>query len=102
STRRIPNERLATTNELRSAPGERFFVPQLLGNEERFIAPSINRLMQLNPWGFDINMGCPVSHSLKHNWGVRLMGDIPYAASVVRMVKRHSPLPVSVKLRGGG
>ncbi len=101
STRKLPSERLHVTRELKVASGESFFVPQLLGNEEAFIGPSVKKLMELSPWGFDINMGCPQSHVLRHNWGVRLMGDANYAAEVVRMVKRHSPIPVSVKLRGG-
>lgn len=101
STRRIPNEKLETTNELKTAVNETHFIPQLLGNEEKFIAPSIEKLMTKKPWGFDINMGCPVSHTLKHNWGVRLMGDKNYAADIVRIVKKHSTIPVSVKLRGG-
>lgn len=101
STRKLPSERLHTTKELRISKDENHFVPQLLGNEESFIAPSIRKLMELSPWGFDINMGCPQSHVLRHNWGVRLMGDISYAADVVRITKRHSPVPVSVKLRGG-
>jgi tRNA-dihydrouridine synthase B len=101
STRKLPSERLHTTRELKTATGETHFVPQLLGNEESFIAPSVKKLMALSPWGFDINMGCPQSHVLRHNWGVRLMGDAAYAANVVGMVKRHSPVPVSVKLRGG-
>jgi len=100
STRRIPDEKLETTNELKTAPEEAFFVPQLLGNEEQYIAPSVKKLAQTNPWGFDINMGCPVSHTLKHNWGVRLMGDPGYAAQVVEWTKRSSDKPVSVKLRG--
>jgi tRNA-dihydrouridine synthase B len=101
STRKLPSERLHLTKELRVADGEKYFVPQLLGNEERFIAPSIQKLLELCPWGFDINMGCPQSHVLRHNWGVRLMGDQKYAADVVRVTKKHSPVPVSVKLRGG-
>ena len=101
STRRLPSEKLDSSRELRVAEGERFFVPQLLGNEEKFIAPSVKKLMALEPWGFDINMGCPQSHILRHNWGVRLMGDSAYAADVVRMVKAHTDRPVSVKLRGG-
>jgi tRNA-dihydrouridine synthase B len=101
STRRIPNEKLETTHELCMAENESFFIPQLLGNEEKYIAPSIEKLLQKNPFGFDINMGCPVSHTLKHNWGVRLMGDIPYAASIVKIAKKYSSVPVSVKLRGG-
>lgn len=101
STRRLPDEKLDQAHFLRIAENESHFVPQLLGNDEKYIAPSIQKLLALKPWGFDINMGCPVSHTLKHNWGVRLMGDKRYAAEVVEATKRNSPLPVSVKLRGG-
>lgn len=101
STRRIPSERLDDAISLRCAPGETGFIPQLLGNEEKFIAPSIAKLMQQGPWGFDINMGCPTSHTLRHNWGVLLVGDRAYASEVVRITKRHTSLPVSVKLRAG-
>ncbi|RDB37140.1 tRNA dihydrouridine synthase [Spirobacillus cienkowskii] len=101
STRRIPNEKLETTNELKVALGEKYYIPQLLGNEERYLAPSILKLLEQDPWGFDINMGCTVAHTLKHNWGVRLMGDEKYASDVVKIVKKFSTKPVSVKLRGG-
>jgi tRNA-dihydrouridine synthase len=101
STRKLPSERLHVTKELKTADAETHFVPQILGNEERFIAPSLSKLEILKPWGFDINMGCPQTHILRHNWGVRLMGDTAYAAEVVRIVKRHTKIPVSVKLRGG-
>lgn len=99
SSRRLPNENLATANELQCAVNEKLWLPQLLANEEKFIKPSIDKIMQLNPWGIDINMGCPVKHTLKHNWGVRLMGDGDYAAKVVEICKRHAAVPVSVKLR---
>ena len=101
STRRLPSCSYVHTNEIRTYQGEFGMIPQLLGNEEGFIAESIERLKPLQPWGIDINMGCPVKHTLKHNWGVRLMGDIDYASDIVRMVKRHTDLPVSVKLRAG-
>ena len=101
STRRLPSERLESSRELKISEGEDYFVPQILGNEEHFIRPSIEKLEKLSPWGFDINMGCPQSHILKHNWGVRLVGDARYAAEVVGHVKKATNLPVSVKLRGG-
>lgn len=101
STRRLPEEKLSSTNELKTAAGENHFIPQLLGNEEKYIGPSVKKLLEVEPWGFDINMGCPVSHTLRHNWGVRLMGDADYAARVVDFTKSQSNLPLSVKLRGG-
>ena len=36
STRRIPDEKLSTTNELKTAENEQFYIPQLLGNEEKY------------------------------------------------------------------
>lgn len=100
SSRRVPSEKLTSSRELRAAENESHFIPQLLCNEERFIEPSLRKLEQQNPWGFDINMGCPVSHVLKHNWGVRLMGDPQYAAQVVKTARRHTQSRLSVKMRG--
>jgi len=99
STLRLPNEKWDDLPGPLTSVGESGFIPQLLGNEENYIAGSIEKLLPLHPWGFDINMGCPASHQLAHNWGVRLLGDIDYAASVVQVTKKHSPYPVSVKLR---
>jgi tRNA-dihydrouridine synthase B len=100
STRRIPGENLTTSFELKTSENEDQFVPQLLGNEEKFINESVVKLKHLNPFAFDINMGCPVSHTLRHNWGVRLMGDPDYACQVLQYTKNASHVPVSVKLRG--
>lgn len=101
SSRRLPSERLERAENLFVAENERGLIPQILGNEERFIAPSLEKLMELNPWGIDINMGCPKKKNLSHNWGVLLLGDKRYAADVVRVTKKYSPRPVSVKLRAG-
>lgn len=102
STRRIPSENLELADSLFVSDSERgYVIPQLLGNEEKFIAPSMERLMGINPWGFDINMGCPSKKTLNHNWGVLLMGDKKYASEVVRITKKNTSRPVSVKLRAG-
>lgn len=100
SSRRLPTERIGDRPETAFTAGETL-VPQLLANEERFIVGSLRRLEEMRPVAIDINMGCPVSKALKHNWGVALMGDPRYAEEVVRTTVRHSPWPVSVKLRTG-
>lgn len=102
NSRRLPNEDLTTTPETLRAPTETGLVPQILGNEERYIAPSVGRLVEWGAEAIDINMGCPVQKALKHNYGVALMGDKDYAASVVAMTVKNSPVPVSVKLRAVG
>lgn len=101
SSRRLPYEDLATVPEGMVSVGDNFWVPQILGNEEKFIAESVKKLEAHGAHGIDINMGCPVKKALQHNYGVALMGDVDYAARVVEMTVRNTPLPVSVKLRAG-
>jgi tRNA-dihydrouridine synthase B len=101
STRLLPLEDVGQTPQTLVAPGEEDLIPQLLGNTEELIAQSIEKLKAIRPAGIDINMGCPVSKVLKHNWGVALMGDIAYAEKVVRETRRHTTLPLSVKMRTG-
>ncbi|MBM3801942.1 MAG: tRNA-dihydrouridine synthase family protein [Acidimicrobiia bacterium] len=101
STRLLPKEDVGHTPQTQVAPGEQDLVPQLLGNDERLIAQSLEKLQAISPAGIDINMGCPVSKVLKHNWGVALMGDIGYAEKVVRQTRRLTTLPLSVKMRTG-
>lgn len=103
NSRRVPGENLKTTPETLRRSEENNLVPQILGNEEVAIEKSVVRLV--NEWGasgIDINMGCPVQKALKHNYGVSLMGDVDYAAKVVEITKKHSTVPVSVKLRAVG
>lgn len=101
SSLRLPSERLDYADELKIAPGETGLVPQLLANDEWYIQRSLRKLDGIRPWGIDINMGCPVKKTLRHNWGVRLLGDPLYAAQVVSITKKHSTIPVSVKMRCG-
>ncbi len=100
SSWRLPKEKLGATFETFKG-NESPLVPQILGNEEGPIAESALKLIEWGAAGLDINMGCPVSKALRHNYGVALMGDASYAAEVVRMTVRHSSVPVSVKLRAG-
>jgi len=101
SSWKLPREVVGETAETFRAAGETHLVPQILGNEEGPIAESVRRLVEWGAAGIDINMGCPVKKALRHNYGVALMGDAEYAADVVRMTKKNSAVPVSVKLRAG-
>lgn len=101
SSWRLPRESVGQTAETFKGLEESHLVPQILGNEEGPIGDSVRLLADWGARGVDINMGCPVRKALKHNYGVALMGDAGYAAEVVSMTKRRSPIPVSVKLRAG-
>jgi len=101
SSRRLPGQVLGETPETKKSPLDDLLVPQILGNERKYIEPSICKLKEWGAKGIDINMGCPVRKALKHNYGVALMGDPLYAAEVVKIAVASSNLPVSVKLRVG-
>lgn len=101
SSWKLRREELGATPETLKLENESELVPQILGNEEEPIREAVAKLVQWGAVGIDINMGCPVSKALRHNYGVALMGDADYAAEVVRMTVKHSGVPVSVKLRAG-
>lgn len=109
NSRKIPHEVLGKTPETLIYDNEKYLVPQILGNDKESIKKTIYKMR--NEWsphsellsGIDINMGCPVMKALRHNYGVSLMGDVDYAANVVRYaVESAEDLPVSVKLRAVG
>jgi tRNA-dihydrouridine synthase B len=101
STRLLPLEDVGRTPQTRISVEEDDLVPQLLGNDPGLIERSVQKLQSIHPAGLDINMGCPVSKVLKHNWGVGLMGDMRFAERVVKSTRQATSLPVSVKLRTG-
>lgn len=100
SSWRVPNENVGSTAHtyLRDEP---MMVPQILANERQALQDTIQCLEMTGVRGVDLNMGCPVSKALKHNYGVALMGDADYAADVVRMAREMTDMPISVKLRSG-
>ncbi|EQC51110.1 tRNA-dihydrouridine synthase [Bacteriovorax sp. DB6_IX] len=101
NSRRLPDQELGETPETLKWDGDEGLCPQILGNDEGYIRDSIAKLTQWDAKAVDINMGCPVRKALRHNYGVSLMGDINYASEVVSMAKRHSTIPISVKIRAG-
>ncbi len=101
NSRRLPSQKFENNPFTLKDADENDLCPQLLGNDERFLKPSLQKLEDWGAQAVDINMGCPEQKILKHNYGVSLMGDSQYAKKVVEMVIKNTDLPVSVKLRAG-
>jgi nifR3 family TIM-barrel protein len=101
SSRRLPTERLGERPETTFDAAEEDLVPQIAGSESRFLEASIGKLAIVRPAALDVNMGCPVAHAFRRDWGVALMADPKRAEDVVRSCVRHAPWPVSVKIRTG-
>lgn len=74
---------------------------QIFGNNEDDFKKALE-LTDLNGFSFiDINMGCPTKKVVKNNGGAGLLTDIDKMVSILKTVKKVSPLPVSVKIRLG-
>lgn len=101
SSRRLPTERLGDRPETSFDVADTDLVPQIAGSETRFLAASIEKLRSMSPVALDLNMGCPVAHAFRRDWGVALMADPARAEAVVRECVRLSPWPLSVKIRTG-
>src|SRR3990172_12529613 len=54
STRLLPNEEVGKTAQTRVVHGEDDLIPQILGNEEKLIAKSLESLKVMRPAGIDI------------------------------------------------
>ena len=74
---------------------------QLFGEDPASMAQAAEKLMELRPAGFDINMGCPVPKIAGNGAGSALMKDPEKCGKIVRAVKEAVDLPVTVKMRAG-
>ncbi len=74
---------------------------QLFGNEPEIMAYAAKEIMQYNPQGIDINMGCPMPKIVNNGDGCALMKDISLASNVCYAVAKAVDVPVSVKFRSG-
>ena len=101
STRRLPAQAVGRTPETFRDHEELDLNVQILGNEEKYVVPSLKKLEIYGARAVDLNMGCPVKRALRHNYGVSLMGDPNYAKEIVAMAVANTKLPISVKIRAG-
>ncbi|MEG1942973.1 MAG: tRNA dihydrouridine synthase DusB [Angelakisella sp.] len=74
---------------------------QLFGSDPESMGAAVAVAMEYHPDIIDINMGCPAPKIAGNGGGSALMRDMPLAASIIRAVKKASPVPVTVKFRKG-
>ncbi len=74
---------------------------QLCTSSIEDIAPAIELAMQHSPAFIDINMGCPAPKIAANGGGCALMRDLQLAESIILQTVKHSPVPVTVKMRKG-
>lgn len=81
---------------------ERPIIIQLWGSNPENFANTVRELKQLNPDGFDINMGCAVRNVTSTGGGSALIQDQKLAKEIIEAVKSEAgDIPISVKTRIG-
>ena len=76
---------------------------QLLGSDPQRLAENAARAAALNPFGIDLNFGCPTPTVFKHRGGAALLDEPELLHQIVSEVRAAVPLamPVTAKIRLG-
>jgi tRNA-dihydrouridine synthase B len=90
-----------TLKYLRRDPSEHPFVVQVFGGDPEQLGAASVIARDRGADVIDVNMGCPVQKVTKNGAGSALLCDPERAGSVVSSIRRHTGLPVTVKIRAG-
>lgn len=82
-------------------PGEDMLIIQIFGPSDDPVERCMENLLAYNPTVIDINCGCPVPKVVKTGAGSALMQNPEMIERIVRTIKKHTDIPVSVKFRLG-
>ncbi len=80
---------------------ERPMAIQLFGEDPKFFALALEKVLERKPDLIDLNMGCPVNKVVKNGAGSKLMQNVELAEKIACVVVKNSNVPVTVKLRKG-
>jgi len=76
-------------------------VAQVFGHTPEYFAEAAELIESLGFDGIDINMGCPAHKVEEQGSGAGLIRQPKLAQEIIKVVKAHTKLPVSVKTRIG-
>ena len=92
-----------TIDYLRSTEEERPIAIQLFGSSAETICKAMDVVLKHNPNIdiFDINLGCPAPKVTKTGAGSSLLRDPKKLEEMFTIICKHSPIPVTAKIRLG-
>jgi nifR3 family TIM-barrel protein len=98
----IRRENEATIAKLRFGDDERPIGVQIFGADPEAMGEAAAFVTDVfQPELIDINFGCPVKKVVKRNGGSGCLKDLGLVERVIRSVRAHTHLPVTVKIRSG-
>ncbi len=80
---------------------ERPMVFQIFGNNPDIIVRGVSRVLNLNPDGIDLNMGCSVRNVSNSGSGAGLLKCLDKSRIIIRRLVAETGLPISAKIRLG-
>ena len=92
-----------TIDYIKTTEFERPVAIQLFGNSAETICKAMDVVLRLNPNidMFDINLGCPAPKVTKTGAGSALLRDPKKLEEMFAQICKHSPIPVTAKIRLG-
>jgi tRNA-dihydrouridine synthase B len=72
---------------------------QLLGDDPESLTRSIERLLPLDPFGFDWNLGCSRKKITQWGWGAALLENPQATARGLKALRQATDKPLTVKIR---
>ncbi|NTV51574.1 MAG: tRNA-dihydrouridine synthase family protein [Candidatus Firestonebacteria bacterium] len=98
NARRLPTES-AQSPFWQGLGVERDVMVQLLGDDPEALARSVERLLPLDPFGFDWNLGCARKKITHWGWGAALLENPQATARGLRALRQATDKPLTVKIR---
>jgi len=99
--RSISHKSRKTKHMLATLPKDKPLGIQILGCEEQYILKSLEILRKYEFDLLDFNAACPSKKVVHRGEGSRLLQDPKKFAKILKLIIKHSWLPVSVKIRAG-
>jgi len=81
---------------------EKKYWVQIFGTNPKSMAKAVRIIeKEINPYGIDINLGCPVKKAQQAGYGAIQIGKIPEVIEIIKEIKKSIKVPLSLKTRLG-
>lgn len=101
AAKRLPSDNPNISPMLVKTEGEKPLVYQLVTGDIFHILPAIEKLHKLGADGVDLNLGCPAPIQKRQGAGASLALNRAKLQEILRLIRKNTDLPLSVKIRLG-